>query len=140
MTQHDLPGLALDNLRVSGCGAGRCATAKAGRNRNGPCHHEIAAAARADLAVFPAALATSARAGLTDARDAYAPDLRAAARADNGWLFHSLLTPLPRTAYIAWFAAEGRYCPFPKHLPAWAERHTLAHALVDRILALPTAW
>lgn len=120
----------------------------------------LAASARSDLAVLPKALAIATRAALTETRAGYAADLASAARAGNGWLLHSLLTPVVRTAYYAWFAAEGRYCPFPKHLRAWAERfalnrdiadldarlwtdadltsrHRTALELVDRILALP---
>lgn len=188
--QHSLPGLAVDNLRVDGWPVDvahfplRTFRSWCRQVRDGggwrehewplPLHavagfvhgpdlgdpHGLAAVARTELAVLPAPLAAATRAALAEARDAYGPDLGAAADAGHGWLFHSLLTPLMQTAYFAWFAAEGRYCPFPKHLWAWTERfgldrditaldeqlwganglperHRLALALVDRVLALP---
>lgn len=49
----------------------------------------------------------------------YYEELRAAARRGDHWLFGRLTDRLLRHAYFAWFAKEGHYCPFPKHVDDW---------------------
>jgi hypothetical protein len=44
------------------------------------------------------------------------------ARRGEGWLFHELTVNLTKHAYTSWFAAEGYYLPFPKHLDRWVAR------------------
>ncbi len=49
----------------------------------------------------------------------YADALRDCADRDDGWLFHELAVQLVKHAYVAWFAAEGHYLPFPTRLRQW---------------------
>jgi hypothetical protein len=49
----------------------------------------------------------------------YCEELRACARRGDHWLFGRLTDRLIRHTYFAWFAKEGHYCPFPKHVDEW---------------------
>ncbi|HVX45265.1 MAG TPA: hypothetical protein VHC49_15350 [Mycobacteriales bacterium] len=75
--------------------------------------------------VPPNSLATGALDCLGRDLPVYAADLASAARRDDAWLFHALASPLIKNAYVAWFASEGYYLPFPKHLNRWVERFGL---------------
>ncbi len=52
----------------------------------------------------------------------YRKALSSSVRRGEGWLFHELVVKLTRDAYVSWFAAEGCYLPFPKHLDRWVDR------------------
>jgi hypothetical protein len=56
---------------------------------------------------------------LTQELDGYASELQACVRRDDAWLLHHLAGRLMKHSYVAWFAAEGYYCPFPTHLWRW---------------------
>ncbi|GAA3647275.1 hypothetical protein GCM10022224_007620 [Nonomuraea antimicrobica] len=79
-------------------------------------------------------LAAKAGAALERQLPAYADALLACARDDDGWLFHDLAARLVRQLHVAWFAAEGHYLPFPKHLRRWVRRLGLDEggALLER--------
>jgi hypothetical protein len=62
---------------------------------------------------------------------AYYDELRAAARRGDHWLFGRLTDRLIRHAYFAWFAKEGHYCPFPKHVDEWIHRLKLSPQLTE---------
>jgi len=86
-------------------------------------------------------LAAKAVATLTQELDGYASELQACVRRDDAWLLHHLAGRLMKHGYIAWFAAEGHYCPFPKHLLRWIrhlglERH--ASQLEEQVWASTT--
>jgi hypothetical protein len=59
----------------------------------------------------------------------YRKALCSSARRSEGWLFHELTVTLTKHAYASWFAAEGCYLPFPKHLDRWIARLDLDREL-----------
>lgn len=74
--------------------------------------------------------------------DGYANELEACLRRDDAWLVHHLVSRLMRLSYLAWFAAEGYYCPFPKHMRQWIQRLGLdreAARLDEEVWAATTA-
>ncbi len=93
------------------------------------------AAARRRVAAFPPALATNARALLSERLPGYRANLDACARRDDGWLCHTILDGAMRDCCVAWFAAHGRYLPFHKRLHHWIARF----ALEEDIAALERA-
>jgi hypothetical protein len=68
---------------------------------------------------------------LRDGLGGYRTELQACARRGDHWLFNRLTDRLLRHCYIAWFALEGHYCPFPKHLPQWIQRLGLSSELAE---------
>lgn len=150
--QTDDPAFALDNLRVGGwpmdvahytrsCFDGWFAAVESGDGWRQhawplPLHavasfiygktladpHGTAEAIRVDHRNPPDALVTGAMDSLARDLPAYAADLASCARREEGWLFHALAGPLIKNAYVAWFAAEGYYLPFPKRLNQWVDR------------------
>lgn len=83
---------------------------------------EAAGQARERLHTPNRRLLTKAVALLRDELPTYRRDLDSCVQHGDGWLFHELATTLVKHCYVAWFAAEGHHCPFPKHLDAWV-RH-----------------
>lgn len=90
-----------------------------------------AAAIRERISVPSARLRGNTRETLAEELPGYRQALSSSARRAEGWLFHELTVKLTKHAYTTWFAAEGCYLPFPKHLDRWMERLGL-----DRDLAL----
>jgi hypothetical protein len=86
---------------------------------------------RQSVESFPPLLGSKSRERLAADWSAARPDLVRCAERSDGWLLHQLAGEVLRVAYIAWFAAHHRYCPFPKHLRSWAERFSLDPALVE---------
>ncbi|HEY6739948.1 MAG TPA: hypothetical protein VI076_13975 [Actinopolymorphaceae bacterium] len=82
-------------------------------------------AARERVAAFPQALRERSRSGLAEELASYDRDLVEAARQGDGWLFHEHLGVVHRHAMVAWFAAHGRFCPYPKWLRRWVARFGL---------------
>ncbi|MBM7785364.1 hypothetical protein [Tenggerimyces flavus] len=91
----------------------------------------VGARAQSALASFPPLLVTKSAERLAQDWEALRPELARCVERSDGWLFHQLSGPLVRVAYVAWLAAQHRYCPFPKHLRSWAIRLSLDPALVD---------
>ncbi|ACQ82070.1 hypothetical protein Bcav_3828 [Beutenbergia cavernae DSM 12333] len=91
----------------------------------------LAREVRARLEAFPARLHDTTRTHLDQMRPAVLAELAGCVRRSDGWLFHELASDLVRTAYLAWFAAHCRYCPFPKRTAAWAQRFGLEPELID---------
>lgn len=85
-------------------------------------HHGEATAIRERIATPTAKLRTRTRETVAAALSEYDKLLTSSARRAEGWLFHQLSLPFIKQAYAAWFAAEGHYLPFPKHLDRWIER------------------
>jgi hypothetical protein len=84
-----------------------------------------AARIRDDLPGPSARLRANTRDTLADSLPEYRKALGSSARRDEGWLFHQLTVTLVKDAYAAWFAREGYYLPFPKHLDRWIARFGL---------------
>ena len=61
----------------------------------------------------------------------YYEELRAAERRGDYWLAGRLTDRLMRHAYFAWFAQEGHYCPFPKHVDEWVRHLGLSRRLTE---------
>ena len=61
----------------------------------------------------------------------YYEELRAATRRGDHWLAGRLTDRLMRHAYFAWFAQEGHYCPFPKHVDDWVRHLGLSRRLTE---------
>jgi hypothetical protein len=78
-----------------------------------------AARIREDLPGPSARLRANTRESLADSLPGYRRALSSSAHRDEGWLFHELTVRLVKDAYAAWFAREGYYLPFPKHLDRW---------------------
>jgi len=89
-------------------------------------------AIRARLSAPPVALQASSRRTVAAALPQYRKDLTSAAERGESWLFHTLATRLLKQAYVTWFAAEGYYLPFPKHLDRWIQRFGLDRELAER--------
>lgn len=87
------------------------------------------AAARRQIAKPTAKLRNSTLGTVATALPDCAAMLTSSARRGESWLFHQLALPLIKQAYAAWFAAEGYYLPFPKHLDRWIERFGLNREL-----------
>jgi hypothetical protein len=81
-----------------------------------------AAAIREQISAPSAKLRSNTRETLTSELPEYRKALSSSARRSEGWLFHELTVKLTKHAYASWFAAEGRYLPFPKHLDRWIAR------------------
>jgi hypothetical protein len=62
----------------------------------------------------------------------YRKILTSSAQRSENWLFHQLSSTLIKRAYAAWFAVEGFYLPFPKHLDRWVDRFDLDRELARR--------
>lgn len=95
--------------------------------------------AREKLFTFPEALRERSASTLSDDLTTYESDLVTAAKRGDGWLFHELLGNMHRHAMVAWFAAERRYCPYPKWLQRWIARFNLDPriAMLERSLWTP---
>lgn len=91
-----------------------------------------AAAVREQISVPSARLRSNTRETLAEELPAYRKALSSSARRGEGWLFHELTVKLTKHAYTTWFAAEGYYLPFPKHLDRWTERLGLDRDLARR--------
>lgn len=87
---------------------------------------------RARLSEPPVALRADSRRTVAAALPLYRKDLTSAAERGDNWLFHTLAARLLKQAYVAWFAAEGYYLPFPKHLDRWIQRFGLDRDLAER--------
>lgn len=96
-------------------------------------------AVRAAVVDFPMALATNARAILSERLPLYRENLALCAKRDDGWLFHTILDGAVQDTCVAWFAAYGRYLPFHKRLHHWIARFELDAdiASLERALWLP---
>jgi hypothetical protein len=88
-----------------------------------------AAAIRELLAVPSAKLRSNTLETLVNDLPGYREALGSSARRGEGWLFHELTVGLIKNAYASWFAAEGCYLPFPKHINSWVERLDLDRGL-----------
>lgn len=91
-----------------------------------------AAAVRERISVPSARLRDNTRETLAEELPEYRKALGSSACRGEGWLFHELAVKLTKDAYVAWFAAEGCYLPFPKHLDRWTERLGLDRDLAHR--------
>lgn len=87
--------------------------------------HGYGSRAHTALSTFPEALIRKTHETLARNFTFYQDELTACVRRDDGWLFHDLLGKLLRDSYIAWFAAEHRYCPHLKRLHHWIERFNM---------------
>lgn len=99
-----------------------------------------AAAIRDRIASPTAKLRDNTSATVAGAFPEFRNALASSARRGEGWLFHQLTVRFVRQAYVAWFAAEGFYLPFPKHLDRWIERFALDRQVAGcerRIWELP---
>ncbi|MGH3168335.1 MAG: hypothetical protein ACRDN0_20930 [Trebonia sp.] len=91
-----------------------------------------AAAIRDRMADPPPKLRDNTREALAEGLPEYRKALGSSARRGEGWLFHELAGTLAKVAYASWFAAEGCYLPFPKHLDRWVGRLDLDRELAHR--------
>lgn len=83
------------------------------------------AAWREELREFPIALVERSRDVLSSDLRAHEADLERCARAGDGWQFHEIFGDMLRHALVAWFAAERRYCPYPKWVRHWVSRFAM---------------
>jgi hypothetical protein len=91
-----------------------------------------AAAIRDRISVPSAKLRNNTHEALVGELPEYRKALNSSAHRGEGWLFHELTVGLVKHAYASWFAAEGYYLPFPKHLDRWITRLDLDRELARR--------
>lgn len=76
----------------------------------------LAGAARDRLRELPPALQVTSEQAFRNAGPHYLKELRGCVERADGLLFHGLVTEAVRSAFLAWFAAQGLYWPHEKRL------------------------
>lgn len=92
--------------------------------------HGLAARAARRSAGPSATLVDSLTLSLGEQLPVFVAELRRCADQGHSWLHGHLASQILRQIYLTWFAREGRYCPFLKHLPGWFRRFRFEPDLV----------